>query len=320
VDALGVYPHAHYLATDMQVSAALPDGTTRWLIRIKAWDFHKQDQYRYASPVFLPRGTVLTMQYTYDNSDGNRHNLHTPPQRVTYGPRSSDEMGDLWIQVRPRRPEESAVLARDAAERDARANVAAAELMVQRAPGDAGYRNFLGASYLQVGRVSDGFAQLQEAIRLRPHYAEAHNNLGSALVSLGRIADAIGHFRQALAANPRFDRVHFNLANALNAENRHDAAAAEFRRALAINPDFAEAHNNLGVILGSQRRFDEAVLHFEQALAVHPAYAEAHNNLGLALGSLGRKTEAITHFQRALAIRPDYADARSNLSMVETGK
>ena len=320
VDALGVYPHAHYLATDMRGSARLPDGTTRWLIRIKAWDFHKQDQYRYAAPIFLPRGTVVTMQYTYDNSDDNRHNPHHPPERVIYGPRSSDEMGDLWIQVRPRQPADAAVLARDAAERDARGNIAAAELMVRRAPGDAGHHNFLGASYLQIGRLADGIGQLEEAIRLRPRYAEAHNNLGGALLSQGRLADAIGHFRQAIAANPRYDRVHFNLANALSAADRHNEAAAEFRRALAINPEFAEAHNNLGVLLGGQRRFDEAVQHFEQALAVNPQYADAHNNLGLALGSLGRKADAIAHFRRALEIRPDYADARSNLSLVEIGR
>src|SRR5439155_1564548 len=54
VDAISIYPHAHYLAKDMQAQATLPDGTRRWLLWIKAWDFRWQDQYRYASPVALP--------------------------------------------------------------------------------------------------------------------------------------------------------------------------------------------------------------------------------------------------------------------------
>ncbi len=62
VDVLSVYPHAHYLATDMRVTARRPDGTTETLLHIPHWDFQWQDQYRYAAPVALPRGTVLTMQ------------------------------------------------------------------------------------------------------------------------------------------------------------------------------------------------------------------------------------------------------------------
>ena len=72
VDVLSVYPHAHYLAKEMQGLATLPDGTTKWLISIPSWDFRWQDQYRYASPVFLPKGTTLSMRFTYDNSGGNQ--------------------------------------------------------------------------------------------------------------------------------------------------------------------------------------------------------------------------------------------------------
>ena len=39
------------------------------LIWIKDWDFNWQGSYRYASPVKLPKGTEIDMQYTYDNSD-----------------------------------------------------------------------------------------------------------------------------------------------------------------------------------------------------------------------------------------------------------
>ena len=39
------------------------------------------------------------MRYTYDNSAGNPRNPEQPPKRARWGQRSSDEMGDLWIQV-----------------------------------------------------------------------------------------------------------------------------------------------------------------------------------------------------------------------------
>ena len=50
VDVVSIYPHAHYLAKEMQGTATLPDGTERTLIWITSWDFRWQDQYRYAAP------------------------------------------------------------------------------------------------------------------------------------------------------------------------------------------------------------------------------------------------------------------------------
>ena len=82
--------------------AELPDGTTRWLIAIDDWDFRWQDVYRYAAPFALPKGTTISMRYTYDNSAANPRNPHRPPARVVWGQNTSDEMGDLWIQVIPR--------------------------------------------------------------------------------------------------------------------------------------------------------------------------------------------------------------------------
>ena len=39
------------------------------------------------------------MEYRYDNSADNPRNVQQPPQRVRWGQRSNDEMGDFWIQV-----------------------------------------------------------------------------------------------------------------------------------------------------------------------------------------------------------------------------
>jgi hypothetical protein len=110
VEVLSVYPHAHYLAQTTEAWAMLPDGTKQWLIRIPQWDFDWQDMYRYATPIPLPRGTTVTMRYSYNNSAENVRNPNRPPKRVTAGDRSSDEMAHLWLQVRPRRAEDLPVL------------------------------------------------------------------------------------------------------------------------------------------------------------------------------------------------------------------
>ena len=65
VQVLGLYPHAHYLGKIIEGTARLPDGTTRSLIRIPDWDLNWQAVYQLAAPVDLPRGTVLSMRWTY---------------------------------------------------------------------------------------------------------------------------------------------------------------------------------------------------------------------------------------------------------------
>ncbi len=98
-EAIGIFPHAHYLCKDMKVDAHLPDGTVQPLIWIKDWDFNWQGSYRYASPVKLPKDTRVEMQYVYDNSAGNPHNPSNPPREVTYGEQTTNEMAFAFVQL-----------------------------------------------------------------------------------------------------------------------------------------------------------------------------------------------------------------------------
>ena len=98
---LAVYPHAHYLGKLLEGYATLPDGTRKTLIRIPEWDLSWQGVYHFKEPVVLPRGSVISMRFHYDNSADNVRNPNTPPKRVRGGSRANDEMGNLWLQVLP---------------------------------------------------------------------------------------------------------------------------------------------------------------------------------------------------------------------------
>ena len=106
VEALTIYPHAHYLGRAIRSWAELPDGRRRELIRIDDWDFDWQDQYRFTDPVPLPAGSEVVMEWTFDNSDHNPRNPFDPPRRITFGPESTDEMAELSIQVLPLNPDD----------------------------------------------------------------------------------------------------------------------------------------------------------------------------------------------------------------------
>src|SRR5881296_3478000 len=93
--------HAHYLATEMRMTATLPGGGKNDLMRIPNWDFNWQERYYFKEPVRLPKGTRLDVEIAYDNSSGNPHNPRNPPRRVTFGQQSTDEMGSMSIEIVP---------------------------------------------------------------------------------------------------------------------------------------------------------------------------------------------------------------------------
>jgi len=236
VQVLAVLPHTHYLGKECQGYATLPDGTRQWLLRIRQWDFNWQGDYRYDKPVFLPKGTSVTMEYTYDNSTNNVRNPNQPPQRVRYGPRSSDEMGELWFQVIARNSNDLARISRDCNDRLIRDEIA--------------YNEFL--------------------LRVDPRDAAAHTELGRLKLIRGQSSDATGHFQTALEIKPSADQPHYYLGLLFRQQRKLAEARVEFETALRLNPDNFKAHGNLGVICAEQGEAALAETHFRSALRINP--------------------------------------------------
>jgi hypothetical protein len=92
MEAISVFAHMHLLGRQMTVTAHLPDGTTRPLLRIDDWDFDWQLRYEYARPVPLPGGSRIDAECVYDNSAANPRNPSRPPRIVTSGFETTDEM------------------------------------------------------------------------------------------------------------------------------------------------------------------------------------------------------------------------------------
>lgn len=187
VQVLGVYPHAHFLARQMHAQARLPDGRMRWLLRIDNWDFNWQDEYRYAEPISLPKGTVLLMRYRYDNSLDNPRNPNNPPKRVTFGSFSTDEMADLVLQLLPQDKGDAEILQRHANwKRHAEEIVHLASRAL--AAGD---------SALAAGDIDGAIEHYREAVLLKPD-AVSHYAMGGALALKGEISLAVIQLEQAL--------------------------------------------------------------------------------------------------------------------------
>lgn len=90
-----VMPHMHLLGKSMKAKATLPDGKEIPLVFVDKWDFNWQLVYRLKEPLFLPKGSRLSVEAYYDNSTNNPNNPNETPRAVTWGEQTTDEMALL---------------------------------------------------------------------------------------------------------------------------------------------------------------------------------------------------------------------------------
>jgi len=288
-----IQPHAHYRARSVAAWATLPGGGRRPLLLIRNWDFNWQDQYRYATPFWVPAGTKLEMDYVFDNSDDNPRNPSHPAGRVAWGWRSSDEMADVWIQVMTRTEADRARLGVDVRRKMAMEDVVGCEILVARQPEYADLRNDAASLYLELGQPQRALTHFAVVRRLQPQSAVARYNVAVTLEALGRTADAAREYEAALQFDPEYSLAHNNLGSLMVAEGRLDEARQHYERAVASGPANAEARNNLGAVLLASGDHAAAVPYLQEAIRLRSQYPEAHYNLARAYASASRFEEAV---------------------------
>jgi Flp pilus assembly protein TadD len=311
-DLLAIYPHAHYLGSLLEGFATLPDGTRRWLIRIPQWDLNWQAVYRCREPVFLPKGTVVSMRFHYDNSSANPRNPHSPPQRARGGNQTTDEMAHLWLQLLPR----------GAGDQRAVLQEAIMTRRLEKYPADFSAHFNLGALALSRKEIPSALTHLRAALRVEPEQPAALNTFGAALESDGQIEEAIEQFRHALRVRPDDPSARYNLAVALETQGHLEEAAAGFRELVAGHPQDRPSHEHLvqalrklGDSAASAGRLPRALEYYRDLVGLEAGDPDVRNNYGILLARSGDNASAIVQFEAALKLDPGHAAARRNLEV-----
>jgi tetratricopeptide (TPR) repeat protein/mono/diheme cytochrome c family protein len=355
VDAhvLSIYPHAHYLGKHIQGWATFPDGKKQTLIEIKDWNFNWQDQYSYREPLYLPAGTEIAMRYVYDNSAKNSRNPHNPPQRVTYGPRSINEMGELNLQLILDNQDDFQKLDADIASFQLRSTFSDLEQALANDPESVLALGGLAAVHIarsepeqaarylsreielredgfdkakalmqlavahhQLGKFVDAEKELRQATSMAPRLARAWYLLGDLLSSQGRFTEALDYYERGLERDPNNVKILEKVGAIRLRNNDLVKSKAIFQRILEVDSDNFEALFNLGAIVLREQNAEAAVRYFEAAIQSRPNVAQTHNQLGIARGMRGELEKATLAFEEALKIDGNLADAHANLAMV----
>lgn len=278
-DVLALVPHAHYLGKKLHAYATLPDGTRNWIIRIDDWDFNWQGDYQFKQPLHLPAGSIITQHFTYDNSADNPHNPFSPPRQVNYGPQSTDEMGELWIQLLASDPGETKILH----QAYTRWNLVRRRTELQEKLDDG---KITASELTALGKILITFNEDNRARQILQRAADEAPDASEPRYLMGMIAAKAGAF---------------------------SAANAFFIDAVSVDPKHFAAHNGLGNVALKARDFRAAEKHYMNAVAIDPENPVALSNLGLTILYQNRPTEAIPHFEKSLSIRRDHEGTLHNL-------
>ena len=177
--------------------------------------------------------------------------------------------------------------------------------------------------YLQEGQRDLAIAELEEALRLNPDYAEATAKLEAARSDPGAQPTPTPDAQLELTENL------YNQGRTLYDQQEWDAAIARFEELRALDPTYQQgdvgrllfwSYYNSGLALVNQGRMQEALHRFDSALEVHPDHPDALGQQNLAtLYATGLGywqadwPAAIARLKDVYAIEPNYRDVRQRL-------
>jgi tetratricopeptide (TPR) repeat protein len=181
-------------------------------------------------------------------------------------------------------------------QRRGRPAAAAIEAVVREFPASAEAHRVLGIVYRAAGRLPDGIAQFQEAIRLAPRDERSRVALGSTLLEAGRLEEAERTLRDAIAQLPASGEAKWALADVYERQDRGADAIAVLEESTSLIVVAGKVHlywriAQLAHLLHrDHRRVIDALT---RRMRLAPNEPHAHKDLGLAYSRAGREDEAL---------------------------
>jgi tetratricopeptide (TPR) repeat protein len=178
----------------------------------------------------------------------------------------------------------------------------------------------MGAYMLsECGQPQSAMRFYRRALALDASLVVGHVNLGKLLFAAEKFTEALASFAAATRLAPHDPDAWCSRAGTLRELGRLEESVEAAKRALELRPDFPEAAINLGNALLKLDRSEEAFDAYLQASNPGPCLAKALLGQGLTLRNLGRFAEAMTAFDRAAALGSREAVAGKGCLMLTLG-
>jgi len=154
-------------------------------------------------------------------------------------------------------------------------------------PTDATVRFSLGFMYWKVRRFQEAESELQETLRLDPHFAQAKYYLADAYVMDQKPEKALPILDALAKEEPADSRALVDLGKALDKLNRTEDAARAYQAALGADPSRADAHYQLALVYRKLNRVADFQRELDAAQTLQQQKREHEETLLNASGSRG---------------------------------
>lgn len=173
----------------------------------------------------------------------------------------------------------------------------------------------LSLLYYRLEKFQECINAAQEALKIKPDFAEAYNNIGSAYNALKEWDKAIEAFNEALKINPEMELAKNNLVVAQTGKGQLDA----IENLIKEKPS-SDNYINLSLAYYNQGLYEKSIEACHNALKLNPNNANAYNNIAAAYCQLKQWDKAIDACTKALKIDPSHLLANGNLNWAKEEK
>ncbi len=207
-----------------------------------------------------------------------------------------------------------------------------------------------GLANLQLGKIAEAKADLQEVLKASPRSAGAMVNLAKVFIAEKNLSEALKLYENALAGDRNFDALsgligvlnrqkqfaeahaktdeflsknadrkdvsaalHYLKSDVFIAEKNWAAAEAELKKAMELDENYLPAYSTYASLLIRKNQTDAAIEQYKTAVEKKPS-AALFTLIGMLEEARGQVSEAEKNYRRALEITPETPIAANNLA------
>ncbi len=160
-----------------------------------------------------------------------------------------------------------------------------------------------GATYYLGGDNEKAISDLTEALRLDPNRPRSYTNRGAAYKKLGQLDKSVADDSEAIRLDPKVPEYYDNRGLSLAAMGKYDEAIADFDQALRLAPR-PNFFTNRGDSYQFKGEFGAALSDYELALKIDPNFAQTYNNRAVLYKKMGERKKALADYETALKLDP----------------
>lgn len=191
---------------------------------------------------------------------------------------------------------------------------------------DAAYAHYLRAKVFSAqNEPAKALAQLEDAVALRPDFAEAWSDLGLARKSALNDPGALAAYKRAVELNSSDAVAQYRLGSEYLREGQSQAAVEHLQQAYRLNPEDQSTLNALQSALRQDGKLEEAngvrqklaeLLRKRDQISQNALAAVRLNNEGASLEKSGDLQGAAEKYKKALKLNPEHVGIRVNYAVI----